>query len=370
MDRIVLIANTSWYLYNFRSRLISQLVDQGYHVYCLAPRDDYSTRLCELGANYVAYGITQRGRNPFREMLAVFSLFLHLRRIQPKFVLSFTVKCNLYAGLCRHLLAFDQIANISGLGECFDRAGPLNAVVRWLYRIALKNCSVVFFQNKDDYEMLTASRLVSPDASHVLPGSGVDVQQYSPVNRKPAAKRTFLMFGRLTPKKGYGLFLKVAENLKSSGEDGIEFWVMGVKDSSRKESAALLEQLQEAARRGVIRLLPATDRVVDVLREVDVVVLPSVYNEGVPRTLLEAMACGIPLITTDWKGCRDTVDDGRNGYLVEPESEDSLEENILKFANLPSAQLRKMGDRSRQKAEREFDEGLVLQSYFDAIKAA
>ena len=98
--------------------------------------------------------------------------------------------------------------------------------------------------------------------------------------------------------------------------------------------------------------------------------MPSVYNEGVPRTLLEAMACGIPLITTDWKGCRDTVDDGRNGYLVEPESEDSLEENILKFANLPSAQLRKMGDRSRQKAEREFDEGLVLQSYFDAIKAA
>jgi len=161
--------------------------------------------------------------------------------------------------------------------------------------------------------------------------------------------------------------MKVAEQVHAKYKHRAEFWIMGIIDKSRKESKQLIQQIMLLQERGVIKYISPRNDVVPVLQMVDVVVLPSQYNEGVPRTLLEAMACGKPIITTDWKGCKDTVDHGVNGYLVNVGDCRTLERYIIELINAPHDQLEKMGMASRKKAEKQFDERIVLRAYLNEI---
>jgi len=366
--KISILANTSWYVYNFRKNLIRTLQENGHEVSVVAPFDDYVDRLTEMGVKHYGLPLSRRSVNPFREVVSCVQLFRLLRAIGPDIVLTFTVKCNLYTGICRRLLKFKQIVNISGLGEVFEKNGLINLLVSRLYNFALTGSKRVFFQNNEDMQMIVRRHLLPENLCKRIPGSGVDLDTFHPSsylsNNEP---RIFFMFGRLVPKKGYDLFMKAAENIRLAGNYNAEFWIMGIVDDSRKESKELFERIIALQRKGIIRYLPPSDDVAIVLQQVDVVVLPSEYNEGVPRSLLEAMACGKPIITTDWKGCKDTVEHGKNGYLIKVGDRADLNRYILQFLETRVEKLQQMGLESRKKVEKEFDERKVMKAYLSEI---
>jgi len=191
-----------------------------------------------------------------------------------------------------------------------------------------------------------------PDLAPVQPNGGIT---------------RFLMYGRLVQRKGYDQFIAVADRFKRAGRSDAEFWIMGMKDETRRESMKLFHRVLDSANQGTIRYIPPRDDVREILKKVDVVVLPSVYNEGVPRSILEAMALAKPIVTSNWKGCRDTTEHNVNGYLTQPGDVEDLSTYITKLVDAPTEQLRAMGMASRQKAEREFDEQTVLNAYMVEI---
>lgn len=365
--RVVILYNTSWYVYLLRRNLIRTLQQLGCHITVVAPPDGYTERVKQLGVAFVPISLSPSSAHPVDELSTVLELRGILSRLRPEAVLSFTVKCNLYAGLCQRVLSYRLIANVSGLGETFTRPGPLRIVVKTLYKISLRKSDTIFFQNAEDRELCVSNRLVPASNAEVIPGSGVDTTFFTPVVKRVPDSRTFLMFGRLLPQKGFPQFLEAARIIRRELGENARFWILGTPDVERDESLKLLATIREAHGDGTIRYLESSDNVLPIIHDSDVVVLPSTYNEGVPRSLLESLACGKPIITTDWKGCRETVEHGKNGYLTRPHDLDSLVQAIRALATCPAEQLAQFGTASRVLAERRFDERRVLDAYARAL---
>lgn len=365
--RVVILYNTSWYVYLLRRNLIAILRDAGCEVIVIAPRDNYTERLISLGARHVSIPLEPGSTNPVTELRAFNAIRRTLKLLRPDAVLSFTIKCNLYAGLCRRFTPFTQVANISGLGIAFERPGLMRTIATSLYKLALAPTDHIFFQNSDDLKSCSRAHLVAHERSRVIPGSGVDLSAFIPTTRKPGRPRTFLMFGRLLPQKGYDLYLAAARRLREELGDLVSCWILGSADQERPESVDLLQRIQTAHAQGEVRYLHSSDDVRPYLNESDVAVLPSTYNEGVPRSLLEAMASGKAIITTDWKGCRETVEHGRNGHLIPPHDGESLYRSMRHMATCPDSELASFARESRKRSEELFDERIVLEAYLNAL---
>ena len=365
--RAVILYNTSWYVFLLRRNLISALQSSGCDITVVAPEDGYTERVKALGVTFLPISMSPRSVSPLDESASVASIYRALRKARPDAVLSYTAKCNLYAGLVRPLLRFKQIANVSGLGEGFQRRGILSVVMRTLYRRALYSCDHIFFQNEDDRSMCIGEKLTDPARSFLIPGSGVDLASFVPAPRALPGPITFLMFGRLLPAKGFASYMRAARRLKESFGDAASFWILGSVDYERPESLALLDHIMQSHADGSIRYLQSSDDVRPILRDADVVVLPSTYNEGIPRSLLEALATGKPIITTDWKGCRDTVRHGENGYLVPPHDDETLERTMRRLIEMQPHERARMGSASRRLAEERFNERTVIEAYKGAL---
>jgi glycosyltransferase involved in cell wall biosynthesis len=365
--RIVILYNSSWYVFLLRKNLIEALKRAGHELFVVAPRDAYTDRVKQMGVSFSPIAISGTSVSPLREAGSLLDIWRALKKIEPDLVFSFTAKCNLYAGLCRRTMSFSHVANVSGLGQLYDRQNFVRRGVDRLYKSALARTDLVFFQNREDSDILVESGVVERVRCQVIPGSGVDLKRFTPLWKPPSRSRAFLMFGRLLPKKGFGHFLKAAAEARRRHGDRVAFWILGAADIERRESRELLEEIKVAHARGDVRYLHSTDDPLPFIREADAVVLPSTYNEGVPRSLLEALACGKPIITTDWKGCRETVVHGDNGLLVRPNDSRALFEAIERLINLDDGALREFGRASRNLAESRFDEGLVIGAYQRAI---
>lgn len=365
--RAVILYNTSWYVFLLRRNLIKALQQHGWTITVVAPVDAYTERVKKLGVEFYPLSIDGSGKNVLTEAKTLLELYKALRVLQPDVVLSFTVKCNLYAGLCRRFVHFRQIANVSGLGEGFERPGLLASGLRTMYSVALRHTDQIFFQNPDDLKACLRQRMVPQRNARLVPGSGVDLSLFLASTQRMGSHRTFLIFGRLLPKKGFYHYLYAATALKERWGDRASFLVMGAADPKRPESMELLAAIKEAHHKGALTYLEPRDEVLPVLQSADVVVLPSTYNEGIPRSLLEALGCGKPIITTNWKGCREVVKEGSNGHLVEPDDRLSLQDALEKMLEYSDEKLIAMGSASRQLAEERFDERKVIDAYLAAL---
>ncbi len=366
--KIVLCANTSWFLYNFCKTLIFELQDKNHEVATIAPFDKHTHQLQELGVEWRHIDLHQTSKNPFKELRAFVQLLALLKNIQPDFIFTYTIKCNLYAGLLSQIFRFSQIATIAGLGESFNKKSLLNVFLCYFYKIAFKTTQRVFFQNHEDFRFFIQRGLLAEKQAEKIPGLGVNLSRFTPApSCNTGQKRIFLMFGRVLPQKGYALFLEAARIIKEQQEANAEFRILGIEDVSRKESRLLFQMILDYHAQHIITYLPPTDNVIPILQQSDVVVLPSGYNEGVPSSLLEAMACAKPIITTDWKGCRDAVDDGVNGCLIEKENLESLKQAINFFIHADRQTIDNMGKASLKKVEQEFDEQSVIAKFLAEI---
>lgn len=364
--RIAVVANTSWYLYNFRRNLMNALRADGHEVLAIGPEDEYAGRLRAEGYPHTAVQFLGSSVNPWQEARTVIALGAALRRWKADLVLSYTPKGNIYTGLAARWLGVPFLPNVSGLGRAFIRPSPLTHLVRALYRATLGRAPTVFFQNDEDRDAFVRSRLVDAQRAVRVPGSGIDLTHFQPPSSEEAGPFRFLLVARLLWDKGIGEYVEAARRIRQLRPD-VRFELLGFVGIDNP-SAVPRAELDAWMKQGVIEYLGATDDVRPHLARAHCAVLPSSYREGVPRSLLEAAAMARPIVTTDAPGCRDTVEDGRTGFLCRPRDAKDLEEKMLRMLALPAEERRQMGLRGRAKVKREFDERLVIDAYRAAIR--
>lgn len=372
--RVVIAANTAWYIHNFRGNLIDEILDLGHDVICVAPRDKFVQCIEDRGAQFFEMGMSSTSLNPFREAAVCWKLLGAIRQIKPDIVFTFTPKINFYSGFCLYFTRFAHYANVSGLGDLFATNGQLFRILRYImFKVCLRKTEHVFFQNREDMDMIVQTlRLLNPEKCTRLPGSGVDLDRFQSclaVKKDNSAPRVFLKYGRFLKNKGYDLYLNAAKRMREKYGDRVEFWIMGAVDPHRSDSKELYERILAADRLRTVRLLPWSDDIVSVLGHSDVVVSATTYNEGVPRTLLEALAAGKVIVTTNWKGARDAAEHGINGYIFEPDNEQDLCRILDGLIRSSQEMLSSMGQAGRKKAEREFSERIVLHEYTELVKS-
>ena len=371
--RVALVINTSWNIWNFRRGLVRALQAAGHEVLAIAPLDAYSDRLeSELGCRYVPILMENKGTNPIKDVQLTRRFVAVYKRERPDVVLHFTIKPNIYGTLAARLAGVPSINNVSGLGTVFIVENLVSKVARGLYRLAFQFPHKVFFQNNDDRELFIRYGLIKPALTGLVPGSGVDLARFRPapaVAKAPGEPFTFLMVARVLYEKGIVEYFEAAKQVRAALPAGaVRFQLLGGLDEAGGVGVprATFEQWLGA---GDIDYLGTSDDVAAHLHRADCVVLPS-YREGTPKTLLEAAACGKPLVTTDVPGCRETVQHGRNGYLCQVRSAADLADKLLAVAQLPPERLAALGAASRQLAEEKFDEQLVLRQYLGAVAEA
>jgi glycosyltransferase involved in cell wall biosynthesis len=364
---IVIAANSAWNIANFRRPLVEGLVADGWRVMALAPDDNHAGAVTALGAEFVPIRIDSSGTSVARDARLLLDYFRILRSLRPRAFLGFTVKPNIYGSLAAGKLGIRTINNISGLGTAFMGAGLLNRLVSRLYRLSLRRSARVFFQNPHDLSLFVGQGLVRADQAGLLPGSGIDLERFRPANQSRLASRPFrfLFVGRLLRDKGLVEYAQAARLLRPRWPD-VEFAILGFAGSDNR-SAVPIAEVARWQGEGLVNYLGDSDDVRPFLAEADCVVLPS-YREGMPRSLLEAAAMAIPLVATDVPGCRDLVMDGDNGFLCEARSPDSLAVAMEAMLKLTPAERQAMGERGRQRVERDFDQAIVVKAYLEAIR--
>ncbi|MEQ6344627.1 glycosyltransferase family 4 protein [Vibrio cyclitrophicus] len=369
MGTVVITSNTSWYLYNFRKNTILALVNTGYRVIAIAPQDHYSKKLEALGVDYHHIAIDQGGTNPVKDILTFFDFAKLYRNVRPAAVLNFTPKNNIYSTLAASLVGAKSINNIAGLGMVFINENLTAKLARFLYKMSQPKAHIIFFQNEDDRALFAKHRLAPLEITDRVPGSGADLSRFavSPSNDDSTVR--FLLIARMLYDKGIGHYVEAARELKAKYGDAVEFRLLGFLDVNNP-SAVSKQDMQSWVDEGIVNYLGTSDSVEKEIAQVDCMVLPSFYREGVPKSLLEACAMGKPIVTTDNVGCRETVDDGINGYLCEPRSTSSLVEKLELMICQSHEQRLQMGLESRTKVENEFDEKIVINKYLEAVKSA
>jgi glycosyltransferase involved in cell wall biosynthesis len=364
---IAISSNTSWYLYNFRKNTILALIEQGYQVIAIAPEDKYSAKLSELGCEFIHINIDQGGTNPVSDFKTFADFFRIYRTKSIDVVLNFTPKNNIYSTLAAHFNKTKAINNIAGLGILFINESVTSKIARFLYKISQSKASKLFFQNEDDRALFLQKKITTSVETDRLPGSGVDLSRFTLSPAPDDGKVRFLLIARMLYDKGIGQYVEAARSLKAKYGDQVELQLLGFLDTNNP-SAVSKQEMQAWVDEGIVNYLGTSDNVEQDIAKVDCMVLPSYYREGVPKSLLEAGAMGKPIVTTDNVGCRETVDNGVNGYLCELRSSESLIEKLELMINKTHQERLEMGRKSREKIQNEFDERIVIAKYLDAVK--
>ncbi|WP_456331482.1 glycosyltransferase family 4 protein [Fervidibacter sacchari] len=368
--KVLLVAHWDWVLYNFRLPLARMLRENGFEVTFVCPNGEYVPRLREEGFRWVNWSVIRRSLNPVMELYSVFHLASTYRREQSQIVHHFTIKPNLYGSIAAILTGTKKVINtFTGLGFLFSEhplAVGLRRGVLPLAKLTFKagkGWSV--FQNRQDLETCLRLKLVLPERTVIIAGSGVDTRKFRPNHAPPSSNHghsvVALMAARLLWDKGVGEFIEAARVLKARGFQ-VEFWLAGKSDDGNPMCVPE-EWLRKWQEDGLIKWLGHRDDMPSLLQQVDIAVLPS-YHEGASRFLLEAAACGLPLVATDIEGCRMVVRDGVNGFLVPVKDPYALADAIETLIRNPDLR-RQMGIASRKIAEAEFDERIILNKWLE-----
>ena len=367
--KLAVVANSAWYIANFRLALMVALRERGHDVVAISASDDDVARIDAAGFRHRAITLSGRGTRLLGELDSLRALRRVLRDEHVEVALSYTPKGNIYTALARRTSVCRQVANVSGLGSSFIRQDWLTHLVNGLYRVAFRRVDHVFFQNEDDRRIFIDAGLSKAAISERIPGSGVDLRHFTFESLPPLtpdAGPTFLLVARLLGDKGVREFAAAARLLRRRCPE-VRFQLLG-KLGADNPSAITAAELADWVAAGDIEYLGYHTDVRPFIRAATCVVLPS-YREGVPRTLLEAAAMGRPLVATDVPGCRDPIDNGRNGLLCRARDAASLAETMECIVAMSDTQRASMGLQSRRKMETEFSDAIVIDCYLRAVEA-
>lgn len=362
MKKILILVNHDVVIYNFRKELVWELLADGYEVYLSSPKGERIALLQERGVNYIPTTVDRHGTNVVGDA----KLFRHyvamMRSIQPDMVLTYTIKPNIYGGLAARICRIPYLVNITGLGTALEHDGILQKITTVLYKISMKKAKRIFFQNQENLDFFYKKRIGSETQYYLLPGSGVNLEEFQVLPYPDDEEIHFVFISRIMREKGIEEYLKTAEVIRNKYPK-VYFHICGFCEEEYQDR---LKQLQD---QGTIIYHGMVSDVREVLKKVHGGVLPS-YHEGMSNALLEAAACGRPVLASKIPGCQETFDDGVTGIGFASRSSDSLIKAIETFISLPYEEKKSMGLAARKKMEKEFDRKQVVDSYMNDIEAA
>jgi glycosyltransferase involved in cell wall biosynthesis len=355
MHRVLILYNTTKYLVRFRQRFVQSLQSSGVEVHALTPEDEYVSDLVALGVTWHDWKLARHGMNPFADLASVWEVMRVMRKVRADALFNVTVKAVLYGGIGGSMIGIRRrVSLVAGLGNIVSGRGLRTQTVRLAYSAVLRGYHGIVVQNSDDEcairELLGGHRR----AVHILrvAGSGVDLQEFSPSAGRSADRPIVMMVTRLVWAKGLREFCTAAGRLRRQAD----FVLVGGLDSN-PDSPSAHDAAALAASAGVELKLDVRDIATE-LRRATIFVYPSYYPEGIPRSVLEALGAGLPVITTDSPGCRESIEDGKQGYLVPPRDVDALERKLRELL-ADGAAIARLGSAARERAERVYDERVV-----------
>lgn len=370
--KFAFITSQAFSLYNFRGSLIREMVDQGVQVYALAPDyDDKSRRaVSELGAEPVDCFMSRTGMNPLLDFFGLWKLSRQLKQLELNATLAYFIKPVIYGTLAAaYANVPKRYAIIEGAGYVFNdsehisfKRKVLRFIVTQLYSWSLNYADRVFLLNRDDQQLFINEGMVNANKVDLLNGIGVDLQYF--VSRPcPVSFPSFIMVGRLLRDKGVYEYVLAAKIIKKLYPE-CQFYLVG--DVDLNPASVNKAELQTWVQEGLLIWPGQVEDVRCWLECASIFVLPSYYREGIPRSTMEAMAMAKPIITTDAVGCKETVEDGVNGYKIPVRDSNALATAMLRFIAEPES-VTCMGIASRRMAERKFDVKNINQRILSTI---
>lgn len=358
---------------NVRRELLEAIARRGHTITVIAPEPEnvMSGPLAECGARYRRWDVERTGIDPIADLRSARALFRILRDEAPDVVLIYQIKAVLLGPAMAKLARVPHVVTlVNGLGAVFDDRGFgltwKAKLARQLYGLALRAVDTIVFQNHDDPALLRELRLLSTNANwRVVPGTGVDLSKFRPKDASDHTP-TFTLISRLLVSKGIHELVEAARMVRLTYPQA-RFWIVGPLENETHPDAIRRAEIDQWVAEGLIEYTGFTDDVRPVLAATTCFVLPSYYREGVPRTNLEALAMGLPIVTTDWVGCRDTVEDGVNGFLVPIKDARALADRIERYLAQPELAVRH-GGASRALAERKFSIDRVNELMLEALQ--
>ncbi len=357
--KILVLSSLAFSLVNFRGALLAELRRLGHEVVAVAPDRDpeIERKLGEMGIELRIVPMNRTGTRPLQDIRTILSYIRLMAKEKPDLVLAYTQKPIIYGGLAARFHNIPFYALMSGLGYMFSPIASGKTLVRkimvGLYREGVRKARKIFVFNRDDQADMLAAGIVAPGQPVVqVPGSGVDLNHFQHHPLPADGTIHFLMMGRLMQDKGVFEFLEAARQVKQN-HPNTRFSILGRPEDNNPTGISAAE-IEPLSRKYPVTFLPGTTDVRPFIKDASVFVLPSFYREGLPRTILEALATGRAVITTDMPGCRDPIEEGENGLLVPPRDAAALAAAMTKLAENP-ALIEKMGLRSRAIAEQVYD---------------
>ncbi len=364
--KIAIVANSSWNVYNFRLNLLQKFKSEGFEVIVIAPVDEYIAHLDKFHCDkhIPLKSLSRKSTLPTRDLSLVWELFRIYSEEKPDLVIHYTIKPNIFGNIAAKLANVKSICVVTGLGYTFLKEGLLKSIANQLYKLSFRFANKVVFENQDDRALFIKKKLVNQQKAIAVKGCGINTSHYRPTKSKENKHLVFTFIARLLYDKGIVEFVEAAKIVKKQYPD-TQFWVIGELDI-QNPSTISRDQLVEWIDKEYIQYQGTTNDIRKYIKKSDVVTLPS-YREGLPKVILEGMAMGKPIITTDTAGCRETVDHGSNGLIVPLKDATALASAMVTMIEIPSEERQSMGQKSREMAVNLFDDAIITEFYLQVI---
>jgi glycosyltransferase involved in cell wall biosynthesis len=370
MKKILLINNENISVRNHRIPFMKFLIERGYEVVVASAFiDDENNKINDLCRFIELKRLNIHSQNPIIDLLFLFELLSLYRNEKPDFIFHFTAKPNIYGSIVAFLLSIPSVATVNGLGRIFEGEGFKNKLVSYLYKISISKSKKIFFQNYDDFGLFLEKKIITREKASVVFGSGIDTSTVFPITSENRTNNVikFLFASRLIWAKGVKELIEATELIKNRYTNiNIEVNIFGYL-AVHDKSAVPLEYLLEFDKLGVIKYHGPSESLINEIKKNDVVILPSYYREGIPKILIEALALGKPIITTNNVGCREVVEEGKNGFLVDIKDSLALANAMIKMRELSNEKFKEFGDYSRNKAIKDFDQKKIFSEYLEIL---
>ena len=365
------VSNSAWYIYIHRYDVICFFIDKGYKVLIVAPEDRKVEAFTNPAITYIPYEFSNKTRNPFASLSLYFKLKEIYKKYRPLCVFHYAIKANIFGSFAAKSAGVKCIAIVNGIGYAFTKRNLLFQMVKKLYHQALKIPVEVWFLNNEDGSFFIQHKMVNVKKVHILHGEGINTEHFLPdeyPHEKIAEKPfTFIIATRLLYSKGIGTLADAARVLKNQGHQFCCLLV-GVTDPGHPDGISQT-QLLDWEREGLLSIHPFTEDVRPLLADADCFVLPSYYNEGLPRCLMEAASMRLPIITTYQKGCKEAITNHVTGLFCKTKDPVDLAEKMEMMMEMPKDKLRKMGKNGRLLMQKKFAIERICKEYLRVTKS-
>lgn len=359
MGKVVILSNHHAYTYNFRKEIIQRLITEKFKVYIICPYGEKIEYLKEMGCEYIDIPLDRRGINPITDFKLLLKYNKLIKKINPSVVLGYTIKPNIYGSLICKRFKIPFIANITGLGTAVEKESLIQRMLIFLYRIAFNKVGCIFFQNSENQQFFIENN-IGLGKHKIIPGSGVNIDYFNLLDYPSDKFVEFIFVSRIMKEKGIDQYLEAADYIRDKYPD-TRFHVLGFCEDDYEEKLKMYQD------KGVIQYHGMQSDVREFHKISHCTIHPTYYPEGMSNVLLESAACGRPIITTNRSGCREIVDNGVNGYIIEQQNSKDLIKKIEQFLELSYLEKMKMGLAGRVKVESEFDRNIVVEAYLTEL---